>query len=196
MMHGHPASGKSTAAQKIRDFFLRQGIAAEVISSAKFRLSSRKHGSSVGFVDENNNRSRKVKDKAYRNVCRMAGACLEKSTLPILDATFHKLRRRKWVYSLAAKERARVYVVWTVFRDAGSRALPSYLMKRKSSGKIVALHTYAQYEKMVSQTELLGEAELSLLKIIRFDWQSRRIKLYNCSRRDSFAMQLVKAITQ
>ena len=136
-----------------------------------------------------------MKDKAYMSVCRLGGVCLEKNILPILDATFHKLRRRKWVYSLAAKEHAYVYVVWTVFRRGGSRALLSYLKKRKSSGKIVALHTYAQYEKMVSQAEPLGKAELSRLSVVRFDRTSKRIRLFSCSRSDPFVRQVAEALT-
>src|SRR3989338_7528420 len=102
MMHGYPTSGKSTAAAKIAEYFAKRGFPAEVLSSSKYRMKGKRHGSTVAFIDETSSRTRKVKEKAYRELCRRAGICLRKGVLPVLDGTFHKLRRRKWVYSLAA----------------------------------------------------------------------------------------------
>ncbi|MEK6837667.1 MAG: AAA family ATPase, partial [Nanoarchaeota archaeon] len=101
MLYGHPMSGKTTAAARIQEYLRKTGIPAEIISSAKSRLKGKVHSSTTGFVDEGNARTRSIKDKAYKAVCNAAVKCLSRNVVPILDATFHKLYRREWVYALA-----------------------------------------------------------------------------------------------
>lgn len=206
MMYGYPTSGKTTAAAKIRNYFQAKGVAAEVLSSAKYRLKGRKHSSTVAFIDEKNNRTKKVKDNAYKELCKRARLCLKKGMLPILDATFHKLRRRKWVYSLAAKEKAQVYVVWTVFRGGSGKTILNYLRHRKAARKRTMVHTFEQYETMVKQTQRIEDCELAkkdsagkrpratiLRAIIKYDRQTRKAMLLR-GKKDWLIMHIIKAV--
>ena len=191
MLYGYPLSGKSTAASKIEEYLAKSGTAAEIISSAKIRLRGKHHSGSKRFVDEEDKRTKLVKDKAYKELCSLAQRCLRRGVIPILDATFHKYCRRKWVYTLAKKEKAEVYVVWTVFSN--EKAIRKLLMKRRLANKRVMLHNWQQYATMASQTEKLDSFELSKNFIIRFDRQKNTALILKGSA-DSFAKLLREAI--
>ena len=196
MLYGYPLSGKSTAAAKIRDYLAKKGEPAEIISSAKFRLKGRKHGSSKGFVDEKKESTKRVKDKAYGKLCKRAEICLGSGITPVLDATFHKYYRRKQVYDLTNKWKAETYVVWVTFDN--EEAIRDGLRKRMLAKNVVALHTWKQYSTMASQTEKVEDHELAQkllgVKIIKFDRGKMAIKLYGCVN-DSFAEELARAIS-
>lgn len=176
-------SGKSTAAAKMAGILQN----AEVISSAKIRLRGKAHSSTAAFVDETNPRTRKAKDWAYRKLCEKAEKMLLGGKIPILDATFHKRHRREWVYELAQKLGADVYIVWTVF----GKSVDTIATRRSYEKK--ALHTTDQYDTMVSQTEQLSGLELEM-KIIKFDRTANKIRLRNCGK-DEFARKIAEAVT-
>lgn len=200
ILYGCPVSGKTTAANKVKDFLAKRGIPAEVISSAKLRLGGKKHGSTKGFVDEEKPATRKVKDRAYKLLCRRAEVCLEKGAVPILDATFHKYGRRKNVYQLARKKGTEVCVLWIVFNN--EKAIRKILDKRRKAKKLNMLHTWEQYATMVRQTERLENFELStkqrlaskVLKVIKFDRERNKVLLHNCAK-DMFAKEVAEAVS-
>ncbi|MBI2144296.1 AAA family ATPase [Candidatus Woesearchaeota archaeon] len=203
MLYGCPLAGKSTAAEKIRQFLCNKGMDAMVISSAKLRLHGKRHGSTTAFIDENNRRTRAAKDRAYQKMCVKAEKCLAAGVVPILDATFHLYHRRKRVYETAESHGAQPYVVWLVFGNEAE--LKKHLRRRMLAKKLNALHTWQQYATMAEQTEGLTDYELAksrakrekaAVKIIRFDRGSRKITLHNCSSKDAFARQIISAITR
>lgn len=137
-------------------------------------------------MDENNKRTRKTKDWAYSQLCKKARKLLLEGKMPVLDATFHKHYRRKWVYELARKLNAEVYLVWIIF----GRSVKSVARERSREKK--ALHTEDQYLTMVSQTDELEGSELKL-KIIKFERSAGKVRLYNCEK-DEFAKRLAEAV--
>ena len=196
VMYGYPLAGKTTAALRIQEYLRKIRIPAEIIGSAKLRLKGKAHSSTTGFVDEENARTKKVKDKAYKAMCKAAASCLRKGAVPILDATFHKLYRRKWVYGIAKSEDAGAYVVWLVFND--ERAIKKCLRERREAGKVSALHTWEQYAIMRQQADKLEGAELSkqprfLRAIVQFDRGEGTARVYG--KADNFARQLADALT-
>ncbi len=197
MLYGHPMSGKTTAAARIRDCLRNTGIPAEIISSAKNRLKETVHSSTTSFVDEGNARTRSIKDEAYRGVCNVAVKCLRKNVVPILDATFHKLYRREWVYALAKSEGAAVYLVWLVQSD--ERAIKKHIKERREAEKVSALHTWEQYAIMRQQTDRLEDNELvgqtgCLAGIVQFDRGKGTASVYG--KADGFARQLADAVVK
>ena len=197
MLYGHPMSGKTTAAARIQSCLRKIGILAEIIGSAKSRLKGKAHSSTTGFVDEENARTRSVKDKAYRSVCNAAVKCLRKNVVPILDATFHKLYRRERVYALAKSGGAAVYLVWLVHSD--ERAIKKYIRERREAGKVSALHTWGQYAIMRQQTDRLEDNELvkrpgCLRAIVHLDRDNGTVRIYG--KADEFARQLAGAVVK
>jgi predicted kinase len=196
MFYGYPLTGKSTASEKIRKLLLNEGIAVEVVSSSKLRLHSKNHSSSKGFINEENKRTKKVKDEAYISVCRKAEICLKKGIVPILDATFHKYIRRKWVYDLAKKQKADVYLLWMEFDD--EKNIRKYLSEREDAKKRDKLHTWEQYITMVSQTEKIRDEEIKsinpVVKVIRFNRGEKKAKFLG--KKDDFGKKLVQAISK
>ena len=197
MLYGHPMSGKTTAAARIRDRLRKAGIPAEIISSAKSRLKGKAHSSTTGFVDEGNARTRSVKDKAYRGVCNAAVKCLRKNVVPILDATFHKLYRREWVYGLAKSEGAAVYLVWLVHND--EIAIKKCMKERREAGKVSALHTWGQYAIMRQQADRLEDNELvghpgCLAGIVQFDRGRGALHFYG--KANGFARLLAGSVAE
>ncbi len=195
MLYGHPMSGKTTAAAKIQNYLRKKGILAEIIGSAKHRLKGKAHSSTTGFVDEENVRTKNVKDKAYRGVCKAAAKCLRKNVVPILDATFHKRYRREWVYALAKSEGAAVYLVWLAYDD--DKAIKKSLQERREAGKVIALHSWGQYAIMRQQTDRVEDNELvkqpnCLRGIVQFDRGKGTVRLYG--KADGFARQLASAV--
>lgn len=188
MLYGYPLSGKSTAAEKIRQRISN----SEIISSARIRLRGKRHSSTAAFVDEDNPRTRRVKDWAYKRLCSRAKQLLLKGKVPILDATFHRHYRRKWVYGIARKLKAEVYIVWVSF----GKSVAS-LLKRRAPEKR-ALHTPGQYLTMVRQTESLEDYELKKRdgpKIIKFDRASHKIRSYSCGN-DGFARKVAACVSK
>ena len=197
MLYGNPMSGKTTAAGGIRDYLHKAGMPAEIISSAKLRLKGQPHSSTTGFVDEENARTKKAKDKAYQAMCSAAASCLRKGVVPILDATFHKLYRRKWVYGLATDENAGVYIIWLVFNN--DKAIKKCLRERRRAGKVSALHTWEQYIVMRQQADRLEDNELvkhpdCVAGILQFDRDTGKIRLYG--RMGGFARKMADALTK
>ncbi len=197
MLYGYPLSGKSTAAAKIRDYLAKKGEHSEIISSAKLRLKGRKHGSTKGFIDERNSRTKAAKDMAYRKMCDVAGKLLQKGIIPIMDATHHLLYRRKWVYDLAAEANADVYVAWMSLGN--EKTIRELLRHRMVEKKVSKLHTWEQYETMARQTERLEDNELieqpgCFAGIVRFDRGKGTARFYG--KADRFARQLADAVAK
>ena len=197
LLYGYPMSGKTTAAVKILEYLRKKGTSAKIVSSAKSRLKGKSHSPTAGFVDEKNSRTRSVKDKAYRSVCDAATTCLRENAVPILDATFHKLYRRKWVYELARDWGAAVYVLWLVLND--EKEIKKCLKQRREAGKVSALHTWEQYAVMRKQADRLEDNELVLRPrciraILQFDRGKENATFYG--RADGFARQLAEVLAK
>lgn len=195
MLYGHPMSGKTTAAARIQSCLRKIGILAEIIGSAKSRLKGKVHSSTTGFVDEGNARTRSAKDKAYRSVCNAAVKCLRRNVVPVLDATFHKLYRREWVYALAKSEGAAVYLVWLVFND--EKAIKRSMKERREAGKVSALHTWGQYAIMRQQADRLEDNELvkrpgCLRAIVQLNRDKGAVRVYG--KADGFTTLLADAV--
>ena len=114
--------------------------------------------------------------------------------VPILDATFHKLYRREWVYALAKSEGAAVYLVWLVFND--EKAIKRSMKERREAGKVSALHSWGQYAIMRQQTDRIEDNELvkqpsGLRAIVQLDRGKGIALVYG--KAGGFARQLASA---
>jgi len=92
MMHGLPATGKSTIAKEIQKNLPNSVI----LKSATYRPI--KHNTS--YFDETLSEISQQKDEAYKTLINDAKKAISAGKIPILDATFHKKHRRNWVYKL------------------------------------------------------------------------------------------------
>lgn len=197
MLHGDPLSGKSTAAQKIKDTFEKNNINSKVIKSVVTRY---KKSENIKFtrksIDENIKNTKKEKDNAYRTLCLTAEGCKNDNVL-ILDATFHKYYRRKWIYDLNKRRNTKVIILWLEFNDEDG--IKEFLKKRQKNHdfKDNILHTLEQYKTMVNQTDSIKDHEIKKnrkIKIIRFNRTKNHFKFYNCNESEMIISLICNAL--
>ena len=196
MMHGLPLAGKSTAAAKIKKALESEGISAEIVKSVATRYGE---GNKVlekpeELIDERIEKTRREKDDSYKRMCNLAAEQISEGNLPILDATFHKRRRREWVYELSRKKETGVIIIWVQFDDEDR--IRSMLDERKRNHDLGdnILCEWEQYSIMKSQFKPLDEKEQRSRKIVIFDRKNKNIRLYNCRPEDSLISMICGAV--
>lgn len=198
MLHGYPVSGKSTAAHQIRYVLESRHYKADIIKSVAMRYGDIKDTKlREDFVDENVESTRKEKDTAYHLLCKIAEETVNKNIIPILDATFHKYYRRKWVYNIAEKLGADVIVVWLEHED--EVRIKKILKKRRKNRDLRdrILCTWGQYKTMVGQTDSITDYEIKnkeKIKILKSNRTNNTLNIYNCAKDEPFISLICEAL--
>lgn len=175
-MHGYPSSGKSTLAAKIKN-----KLGYTLIKSVETRFSGAKVKFSVDDIDESIPETRASKDMSYWKMVELGEEGITQGKDVILDATFHRFYRRKWVYDLAKRLNLSPIIIWVTYKED-----PKVFEERRNNPdfKDNILDSYEQYEKMVSQTDGLKDAELDRkyadTRIIKYDRNDNTVTLVNC----------------
>ena len=147
MLHGLPASGKSTLGMQIVE--ARPGWV--LLKSGAFR----KEESKSWAFDESDDLVRRQKDESYRAMLAAARSLLLEGKSVILDATFHKRYRREWAYALAQECGVSLAVITVGCADD---VVSERLMARKGVlGTDAALKSMDEYLLMKRQAEQLVE---------------------------------------
>lgn len=104
---GHTAAGKTTLLK-----FLRTHFDAIYISESEIKRSLVSSYSSSDSLDE------ELRDGAYKIAVEKAVSLLQINNTVLLDASFHKLFRRNWVYDEITKIKDAIVIIWlNVFCD-------------------------------------------------------------------------------
>lgn len=200
MLHGHPLSGKSTAANKIEEFLDKNGLKADIVKSVATRYKeTEREDLTKDFIDETIEKTRKEKDDSYRALCRIAEEKVKEGVIPILDATFHKHYRREWAYDLGKKLDADVYVIWIEFDDVEGAKKMLEQRQNNHDFRDSILSKWEQYDLMVRQTEKIEDNEIKdkkKIKIIRFDRARSSFKFYNCSKKEKIVSFICEALVR
>ncbi|MCX6707637.1 MAG: AAA family ATPase [Candidatus Woesearchaeota archaeon] len=198
MLHGHPLSGKSTAANKIKEFLDNNGLRADIVKSVATRYNeAEKKELTKDFIDEKIEKTKKEKDNSYMALCSIAEEKVKGDIIPILDATFHKHYRREWVYDLSKKLDANVYIIWIEFDDI--KKIKKMLEQRQNNHDFRdnILSKWEQHALMVEQTDSIIDNELKNnenIKMIRFDRAKKSLKFYNCSIKEKIVSLVCEAL--
>lgn len=180
MMHGNPLSGKSTVARSLKLFFGRTGLKADIIKSAKTRFETSIPQFTKRLVDEKNCTTRMEKDKSYLKMLEIADEKIDKGIIPILDATFHRKRRRLWVYEFATTRNIPLLIVklhaWNINAKLNVRQLLANRRKKHSHDNFV--NTYGIYKTMCEQMQPITTAEISSknISIITVDRKTNNVE--------------------
>lgn len=193
MMHGNPLCGKSTTANLIKKHFEKKDQKYSIVKSVEMRYGGKRVKFTKECVDETIEKTKNEKDKCYKEVCRKAEEEILKGNNVIIDATFHKLYRRRWVYELVKEFNANFIILWFSFNNEDE--IREFLKQRRDNPDFRdrILHTWDQYSIMVKQTDKLENFEFKN-KIIYFDRDTKKIKLYNCDTNDELARELCHTI--
>jgi hypothetical protein len=148
MMHGLPGTGKSFIAEKIARIFPN----VVVLKTVKFRDIK---DSSPERFDEAILKTREEKDVTYKKLIASARGALLEGKIPILDATFHKRYRRKWVYDLAREMNARLAII-SVGCDE-SVVFERIEQRETDIGSDAFLKSRKAFEIMKEQADVLDE---------------------------------------
>jgi predicted kinase len=89
---GRPVAGKTTLAR-----FLATALGAQYIPEAAIKRCLRPEYVTRDSLDED------LRDVGYRAAIEVVRACLERGTPALVDASFHRRRRRQWLYDAVAK---------------------------------------------------------------------------------------------
>lgn len=173
IMHGHPLSGKSVRAKRIKGALEKLNIKSEIIKSVatRYKDKTRQILFTRDHVDESLSTTKKDKDAAYAAMIPLAEKVLNDGGIPIMDATHHMRYRRQWVYNFAEKIGARVIIIDLTYTD---ESMIKVELKKREENKDMReniLHKFDQYEMMVKQDELITDEETrqSNVHLIRFD---------------------------
>lgn len=89
---GRPVAGKTTLAR-----FLCSTLGVQYIPEAAIKRSLRAGYVTHDSLDED------LRDLGYRAAIEVARACLERRAPVLVDASFHRRRRRQWLYDAVSK---------------------------------------------------------------------------------------------
>src|SRR3989344_46164 len=108
MLYGLPATGKTFASRKIRDYFERD-MNVEVISTFKIREEK-------NLFDLE---SEEQREKVYDEICKVLDEKLSRKICKciILDGNFNKKERRKKIYNIVKKHNCDFYIVECLVDD-------------------------------------------------------------------------------
>lgn len=193
MTQGYPLSGKSTIANVIKNSFEEKSQKYTIIKTVEMRLRGKKVKFTKASIDESIEETRKEKDMSYKLLCERAEEEIKNGNNIILDATFHKFYRRKWVYELAKKFNVNLVVLWVSFNNKSK--IKGFLKERRENPdfKDKVLNSWEQYTTMVRQTDRLQDFEIKnklMVKIIHVDRDNNELILYNCDKKDSLIKEL------
>lgn len=198
MIHGLPLSGKSTAAKRIKEYLEKYGLKADILKSVSTRYGDkRKEELTKDFIDETLEITRKEKDCAHRALCSLAEDKMKSGIIPILDATFHKLYRRRWVHDLGKRLDAEVYVISLKFDDV--ERIDEMLRQRQENHDFNdnILSRWEQYALMAEQADAITDDEAKdydNIKIIKFDRKENSFRFHGCDKKDKMASMICKAL--
>ena len=99
-MIGHTAAGKTTLAK-----YLSQKLCIPYISEGEYKRKLKSKYSSENSMDED------LRDKGYTLAINHCAELLKENNLVIIDASFHKLMRRVWLYE-AIKDVQCATIIW------------------------------------------------------------------------------------
>lgn len=99
-MIGHTAAGKTTLAK-----YLSQKLCVPYISEGEYKRNLKSKYSSENSMDED------LRDKGYTLAINHCIELLKQNNLVIIDASFHKLIRRIWLYE-AIKDIKCATIIW------------------------------------------------------------------------------------
>ncbi|MBU0980898.1 MAG: ATP-binding protein [Nanoarchaeota archaeon] len=177
MMHGLPLSGKSYNAGKLAEFLNDHGYPCGVtVSNATRDHKPAAEMFSKAWVDETIPETRRQKDISYRRLVDAASAMLDKHSIPIVDATWHKRRRREWVYEVAKHKKASVYILHMLYDDEQGirKILDMRLSTRRPERNL--LDTWDQFMTMKEQFESLGQDEKTKHRMLIKDRISGKVE--------------------
>ena len=170
MLQGLPLSGKSTLAAKLKEQFPE----VTVLKTTNIRELS-KIPSSRDF-DETNLETKKQKDESYKILLDQAKLFLNQERIVVLDATFHQLHRRVWVYEFVKQYRIPLLVIKCALKN--QKGIQELLLKRRQSQeRDDVLNTYEMYHMMKKQLQKITKEEIQQyqLNIKNYNWEKENI---------------------
>jgi len=101
MMMGRPAAGKTTIARS-----LSGALSLHYISESEIKLSIKESFSRADSLDE------ELRDRSYMEAIRVLRESVLSGNSVLLDATFHRRKRRKWVYAVAQEAKCACVILY------------------------------------------------------------------------------------
>jgi len=150
-MLGRTAAGKTTTA---RELSRRIGDSLYIGQSAlKLALTDKDHKLTSTHLNES------LRDYGYRAAVAVAEEAIRKEITPLIDASFHKVARREWVFSLARRRGIDLLVFIYCFCSSEDETKKRIARRSSKEGIDNAAGDYAVYKHISDNFEEITLAE-------------------------------------
>ena len=150
-MLGRTAAGKTTTARALSR---RIGDSLYIGQSAlKLALTDKDHKLTSTHLNES------LRDYGYRAAVAVAEEAIRKGITPLIDASFHKVTRREWVFSLARRRGIDLLVFIYCFCSSEDETKKRIARRSSKEGIDNAAGDYAVYKHISDNFEEITVAE-------------------------------------
>jgi hypothetical protein len=179
---GHTAAGKTTMLRYLCDNAL---FDINYINEGQIKRQLRPNYSTKDSLDE------ELRDKAYRRAIQQAYQSIQEegSIVQLIDASFHRMFRRKWIYDCIQDSEEMIKLLWLFLYCPELSKVEKRINNRKAMIKAADNHADSVdiYKHIISQLEApsLGEVpdcfEVGLIYINTDSNRIEKIEMRNCS---------------